>query len=576
MGVQGGPVGDRQSAGEHQLHDGAVLVGHQVEVHIQVCDVAVVVELRTQRGEPPPADPAGIDVDPAGVVDVDHQHTTGVRFDVVIVGDLGRTGIPDAAAVAHPGAGVPVPQGHIVHGAAVQGVAQRRQPDGGRPGGIGVEGVDRAVRDQHADGAVGRQIRERLGGQVGGGSLRSPRRRHDLQPGPDVVPAGPVQHGDVGRALGHEQGAGEHRRRVEGIVVAGQQIHRNVDGAHDFQRLTDDTWVELVVLEHVAGDHDELRPRLRRDRTQAGDRVAPGGGVARRASPCRKWRVMPSCQSAVWMNRIRVPLFATAVSWSRASLWRGADKFGDAARHVAIRCIGGARSERSCASECGNGSRMSGEREVSAVAPASAGTDRASAGRDDQRVLVLMRHAKSDYPIGVSDHDRPLAPRGEREAGLASATGCGRGRRGHRAVHRISAVLHRHPDPPDPGARTGIDAPTEFLDRIYGATPGAIIDEINRVDANVRSLLVLGHEPAMSQLALGLAGVDGSNPAAIERIMMKYPTSAMAVLRMRGPWHAGTRRRDAHDVPRPGKSARVHRSSRQRGESRTDAHTRRK
>ena len=35
------------------------------------------------------------------------------------------------------------------------------------------------------------------------------------------------------------------------------------------------------------------------------------------------------------------------------------------------------------------------------------------------RTLVLMRHAKSDYPAGVPDHERPLAPRGTREAGLA-------------------------------------------------------------------------------------------------------------------------------------------------------------
>ncbi len=35
------------------------------------------------------------------------------------------------------------------------------------------------------------------------------------------------------------------------------------------------------------------------------------------------------------------------------------------------------------------------------------------------RTLVLLRHAKSDYPGGVADHDRPLAPRGIREAGLA-------------------------------------------------------------------------------------------------------------------------------------------------------------
>ena len=35
------------------------------------------------------------------------------------------------------------------------------------------------------------------------------------------------------------------------------------------------------------------------------------------------------------------------------------------------------------------------------------------------RSLVLLRHAKSAYPPGVPDHDRPLAERGVQEAALA-------------------------------------------------------------------------------------------------------------------------------------------------------------
>src|SRR5258708_1726422 len=36
------------------------------------------------------------------------------------------------------------------------------------------------------------------------------------------------------------------------------------------------------------------------------------------------------------------------------------------------------------------------------------------------RTLLLLRHAKSDYPDDVVDHERPLARRGVREAGLAA------------------------------------------------------------------------------------------------------------------------------------------------------------
>jgi phosphohistidine phosphatase len=85
-------------------------------------------------------------------------------------------------------------------------------------------------------------------------------------------------------------------------------------------------------------------------------------------------------------------------------------------------------------------------------------------------------------------------------------------------------------------ARTRIDAPVNYVDRLYDATPGAIIDEINGVDPDIETLLVIGHEPAMSHLALGLASADGSNTTAAERISTKFPTSAIAVLRTAEPW----------------------------------------
>lgn len=145
------------------------------------------------------------------------------------------------------------------------------------------------------------------------------------------------------------------------------------------------------------------------------------------------------------------------------------------------------------------------------------------------RTLVLMRHAKSGYPEGVADHERPLADRGIREAGLA-----GDWLRTHApAIDKVlcsSATRTRQTL-----ARTTVDAPADFLDRLYGATPGEVIDEINKVDDTVSTLLVVGHEPTMSHLALGLAG-PGSDRDAAEQIDRKYPTSAIAILRIPGSW----------------------------------------
>jgi phosphohistidine phosphatase len=146
------------------------------------------------------------------------------------------------------------------------------------------------------------------------------------------------------------------------------------------------------------------------------------------------------------------------------------------------------------------------------------------------RTLLLLRHAKSDYPTGVADHERPLAPRGVREAGLA-----GDWLRAHAPA--VNAVLcSTAARTRETLARTQIEAPVTYVDRLYEATLGAVIGEINGVEPEVETLLVIGHEPAMSQVALGLATADGSNKTAATHISTKFPTSAIAVLRTAEPW----------------------------------------
>ncbi|MGO9381964.1 MAG: SixA phosphatase family protein [Mycobacterium sp.] len=149
---------------------------------------------------------------------------------------------------------------------------------------------------------------------------------------------------------------------------------------------------------------------------------------------------------------------------------------------------------------------------------------------NDQRTLLLMRHAKSDYPPGVADHDRPLAPRGIREAGLA-----GDWLRGN--VPAIDGVLcSTATRARQTLANTGIDAPVRYSERLYGATPETMIDEINDTADTVATLLLVGHEPTISAAALGLAGADGTDVAAVERISAKFPTSGIAVLAFPCGW----------------------------------------
>lgn len=144
--------------------------------------------------------------------------------------------------------------------------------------------------------------------------------------------------------------------------------------------------------------------------------------------------------------------------------------------------------------------------------------------------LILLRHAKSAYSGSVDDHDRPLAPRGVREAGLAGDW-LRANLPGIDAVLCSTATRARQTL-----SSAGIDAPVRYAERLYDATPGVVVEEITTIADDVATVLVIGHEPAISAVALGLAGADETGTTAAERIAAKFPTSAIAVLRVPGNW----------------------------------------
>lgn len=145
------------------------------------------------------------------------------------------------------------------------------------------------------------------------------------------------------------------------------------------------------------------------------------------------------------------------------------------------------------------------------------------------RRLVLLRHAKSDYPGGVLDHDRPLSARGRREGALA-------GDHLRTLPGPIDEVLCstavRTRQTLD---RTGIEAPTRFTSDIYEAVPDDILAHVQQTEDTVLTLLVIGHAPGIPSLALDLAG-PGSDETVMQDIGARFPTSALAVLEIPGSW----------------------------------------
>lgn len=138
--------------------------------------------------------------------------------------------------------------------------------------------------------------------------------------------------------------------------------------------------------------------------------------------------------------------------------------------------------------------------------------------------LMLLRHAKSDYPAGVSDHERPLGPRGRRDA---PRMGQQMARRALLPNHVIASTALRTRETltliePYLGPHT-----LRYERAIYEASPEAILRVIRAAEPAVASLLIVGHNPGLEQTASFL--VKGGGTAA-DPLGEKFPTAALAVL----------------------------------------------
>lgn len=147
----------------------------------------------------------------------------------------------------------------------------------------------------------------------------------------------------------------------------------------------------------------------------------------------------------------------------------------------------------------------------------SVGPSAASGGS----TLILLRHGKSGYPAGVADHDRPLGERGLREARLAARWMREEGLAPD-AIICSTATRAR-----ETLTATGFDAPTRFDADIYDNTTEAVRGAIAREASGARTVLLVGHFPALPLLAMEL------DPAAE---ISEFKTSAYAVLTTGQAW----------------------------------------
>ncbi len=145
------------------------------------------------------------------------------------------------------------------------------------------------------------------------------------------------------------------------------------------------------------------------------------------------------------------------------------------------------------------------------------------------KTLYLLRHAKSawDDP-DLDDHDRPLAPRGARAATLIGRhlrgrqfrpdrILCSTARRARDTLNLILAQLEN-----------GANLPVEYGRELYLAGDRALLDRLRRMPDTVESVLLVGHNPGLQNLATRLTG--SGDPGALSDIAAKFPTGAFAEL----------------------------------------------
>ena len=142
-----------------------------------------------------------------------------------------------------------------------------------------------------------------------------------------------------------------------------------------------------------------------------------------------------------------------------------------------------------------------------------------------ERQLLLLRHTKSSWDDpALADHDRPLASRGRKAAKLlgehlrhqqnpVGLVLCSSARRARQTVELV-----------DPPGEIKVER------GIYAASADQLLERLRRVPSEVDAVMLVGHNPAIQELAMALAREPNDLAG------RKFPTGALVTLSFAGPW----------------------------------------
>ncbi|RNL83279.1 SixA phosphatase family protein [Halostreptopolyspora alba] len=140
------------------------------------------------------------------------------------------------------------------------------------------------------------------------------------------------------------------------------------------------------------------------------------------------------------------------------------------------------------------------------------------------RRLIIVRHAKAEDENG-SDRERTLTDKGR---GQADDVGATLAAEGVVPDHVICSAAVRTRQTLELALAHFPERPTiDFEEAAYGADPDTILDLVHMVDPEVGTLVVVGHNPTMAQLAALFTG-SGS--------LTSFPTGGIAIIDLEVEW----------------------------------------
>jgi phosphohistidine phosphatase len=145
------------------------------------------------------------------------------------------------------------------------------------------------------------------------------------------------------------------------------------------------------------------------------------------------------------------------------------------------------------------------------------------------KTLYILRHAKAPPEAGDGDALRPLMKRGRKAAAAMGAYLAGLEPRPKLVLCSTSLRTRETLDEILPA----LDPEPQLLfeDAIYLAAASRLLDRLQHLAETAASVLLIGHNPGLHQLAISLADESGT-------LAEGFPTAALAVLRIPGRWSA--------------------------------------